>query len=183
MAHKGKEIRNPKTGQTIQFVKTRADTNGRYLELISTYESHSKEPIPHYHPRQDEYFEVLQGELSVRLKGKLTTLQPGDTIHIERNTVHSMWNGTAEKTVISWKTVPAMDTEYLLELNTGLANDDKTNADGVPDLLQVALMMNHYDHVFRVAKPPFFVQKVIFGILTPFARLLGYKSYYQKYID
>lgn len=183
MAHKGKEIRNPKTGQIIQFVKTKADTNGRYLELISTYEAHSKEPIPHYHPRQDEYFAVLQGELSVRFNGRIMTLKPGDTVHIERNTIHSMWNATNEKTVVSWKTVPAMDTEYLLELNTGLANDDKTNADGVPGLLQVALMMNHYDHVFRVAKPPFIIQKVVFGILTPFALLLGYKPYYQKYID
>ncbi|RRB06607.1 cupin domain-containing protein [Larkinella rosea] len=183
MAHKGKEIRNPKTGQVIQFVKTKADTRGRYLELISTYEAHSKEPVPHYHPNQDEYFEVLQGELTIRLNGRLKILQPGDKLHIERNRVHSMWNASDDKTVVSWKTVPAMDTEYLLELNTGLANDDKTNAEGIPDLLQVALMMNHYDHVFRVAKPPFVVQKLVFGMLTPLAWLLGYKPYYKKYID
>ena len=183
MAHKGKEIRNPKTGQIIQFVQTQADTNGQLLELITTYEAHSKEPIAHYHPHQDEYFEVLQGELSIRLGGNLQTLQPGDKIHIKKNTVHSMWNATDDKTVASWKTIPAMDTEYLLELNTGLASDGKTNAEGVPGLLQVALMMNHFDHVFRLAKPPFAVQKIVFGLLTPFALLLGYRPFYRKYLD
>ncbi|MGM9508411.1 cupin domain-containing protein [Larkinella sp. GY13] len=182
MAHKGKEIRNPKTGQVIQFVQTQADTNGQLLELITTYEAHSKEPMAHYHPHQDEYFEVLQGALTVRLGGDLQTLQPGDKIQIRKNTVHSMWNATDDKTVVAWKTIPAMDTEYLLELNTGLASDGKTNADGVPGLLQVALMMNHFDQVFRLAKPPFAVQKIVFGLLTPFALLLGYRPFYRKYL-
>ncbi|GAB3900927.1 hypothetical protein GCM10028803_24680 [Larkinella knui] len=183
MARKGKEIRNPKTGQIIQFIQTRADTNGQFLELISTYEAHSKEPVPHYHPHQDEHFLVLQGELSVRLNGVMQVLQPGDKIHIAKNSIHAMWNSTSDKTVVSWKTAPAMDTEYFLELSTGLASDGKTNEDGIPGILQVALMMNHYDHVFRLAKPPFAIQKIVFGILTPLARLFGYKPYYQKYID
>ncbi|MFC5408706.1 cupin domain-containing protein [Larkinella bovis] len=183
MAHKGKEIRNPKTGQLIQFVQTRTDTNGQFLELISTYEAHSKEPVPHYHPHQDEYFEVLQGQLSVRLNGALRTFRPGERIHIARNTPHSMWNSTDDPTVVTWKTVPALDTEYLLELNAGLANAGKTNEEGIPGILQIALMMQHYNHVFRLAKPPFLVQKVVFALLTPVARLLGYKPYYREYID
>jgi quercetin dioxygenase-like cupin family protein len=183
MAHKGKEIRNPKTGQIIQFVQTKSDPKGQFLELISTYEAHSKEPVAHYHPNQDEYFEVLQGELSVRLNGKLQALKPGEKLHIEKNTVHSMWNATEDKAVVSWKTVPALDTEYLLEMNTGLATDNKTNEEGIPGILQVALMMNHFDHVFRVAKPSFAIQKIVFGILTPFAWLLGYRPFYPKYVD
>ncbi|MGV3560878.1 cupin domain-containing protein [Larkinella arboricola] len=183
MAHQGKEIYNPKTGQLIQFIKTRTDTNGEFLELISTYEPGSKEPLPHYHPHQDEYFDVLQGELSVRLNGNLQILKPGDQIHIQKTTVHAMWNATNNKSVVRWRTVPALDTEHLLELNVGLVNDGKTNKDGVPNLLQVALMMMHYNHVFRLAQPPYPVQRVIFMLLTPVARLMGYKPYYKKYLD
>lgn len=183
MANKGKVIRNPKTGQIIQFVQTKADTDGQMLEMISTYEAGSKEPVPHYHPYQDEYFEVLQGQLTVRLHGAVQVLRPGDKLHIAKNTIHSMWNTAAEPAVINWKTVPAMDTEFLLELNAGLGNDGKTNEDGVPGILQGALMLTHYNHVFRLAKPPFAVQKVVFAILSPFARLLGYKPFYPEYIN
>lgn len=183
MAHQGKEIYNPKTGQLIQFIKTKADTNGQLLELITTYEAGNKEPFPHYHPHQDEYFDVLQGELSVRLNGTKKIFGPGDKIHIKKNTVHSMWNATDDKTVVCWRTVPALDTEHLLELNAGLVNDGKTNQDGVPNLLQAALMMTHYNHVFRLAKPPYAVQKVVFMVLSPLARMMGYKPYYKKYLD
>ncbi|WP_128546763.1 cupin domain-containing protein [Larkinella soli] len=183
MAFKGKELRNPKTGQNIRFVRTKADTNGELLEMITTYETVSKEPVPHYHPTQDEYFEVLEGEVTVRLAGGLRVLKAGDQLHIAPKTVHSMWNNTRNRTVLNWKVMPALDTEYFLETANGLVNDGKTNETGTPGLLQVALMVNRFNHVFRPAKPPFGVQKVVFGILSPFARLLGYRSTYPQYID
>jgi mannose-6-phosphate isomerase-like protein (cupin superfamily) len=185
MAYQGKEIRNSVTGQTIQFVQTRTDTDGQLLEMISKYDSHSIEPAPHYHPHQDEYFEVLEGELTVCLHGEPQpiTLRPGRQLHIGKNVVHAMWNASAQPTVVRWKTIPAMHTEYLIEITTGLANDGKTNATGIPGLLQVALMMSYFGDVFRLAKPPKAVQTVVFGALSPLARLLGYQAFIQKYVD
>ncbi|WP_234735073.1 cupin domain-containing protein [Tellurirhabdus bombi] len=185
MAYQGKEIRNSVTGQTIRFVQTKADTKGQLLEMVSTYDKNSREPAPHYHPNQDEYFEVLEGELTVRLQGErqTLTLRPGRQLHISKNVVHAMWNESAQPTIVRWKTVPAMNTEYLLEITTGLANDGKTNASGIPGLLQVALMMPYFADVFRLAKPPRAVQKIVFGALAPLACVLGYRAFIQKYVD
>lgn len=183
MAYRNKKICNSKTGQDIIFLQTSADTNGELLEMESIYNEQSREPVPHYHPYQAEDFTVLEGELSVRMDGSVKVLKKGDTLHIPVNTVHSMWNKSNHKTIVNWKVRPAMNTEYLLETATGLANDGKTNRGGRPNMLQAALMMNTYSRVFRLAKPHYIVQKIVFAILAPIAFLSGYKATYKEYLD
>lgn len=183
MAFKNKQISNPKTRQDIKFILTATETDGKLLEMETTYNSCSKEPAAHYHPSQVEDFIVLSGQLTVRIDGQLKTLMQGDTLHIPMNKVHSMWNATEEETVVNWKVQPAMDTDNFLETATGLAIDGKTNEDGIPNLLQVVLMANKYSNVFRLSKPPFAIQKIVFVMLTPFSYLFGYRPTYKKYLS
>jgi quercetin dioxygenase-like cupin family protein len=183
MAFRNKEIKNPQTGQTIRFLQTSKDTAGGMLEMESIYETNSAEPPAHYHPRQEEDFLVLEGELMVRVDGKEKVLKRGDHLHIARNVVHCMWNKSGHRTVVNWKVVPAMDTEYLLETASGLAIEGKVDATGKPSLLQIALMMNRFSSVFRLARPPFAFQKIIFGLLVPFAFVAGYRSTYRHHLD
>lgn len=183
MAIRNKILRNQLTGQDLRFIRTACDTNGELLEMESTYHSRSTEPPMHYHPQQQEYFTVLAGELSVRMDGKLKVLLPGDHLHIAKNTVHAMWNSSDQKTTVLWRVMPALDTEQLFETIYGLVSEGKTNAKGFPSLLQMALTANRFAGVFRLAKPPFVVQQMIFLMLTPFAWLTGKKAIYKKYID
>jgi quercetin dioxygenase-like cupin family protein len=183
MAFSNKIISNSKTGQDIRFLLTGKDTNGEFLEMETSYESYSKEPAPHYHPNQDEDFTVIEGELTVRIDGRLRILRQGDSLHIAKNKVHSMWNNTKTKTIVNWKIKPALNTDKFLETATGLANDGKTDADGTPNILQGVLMANKYAGEFRLQRPPFSVQKVLFIVLTPFAYMCGYRPDYKKYLD
>jgi quercetin dioxygenase-like cupin family protein len=183
MAYKNKLISNPKTGQDIRFIQTGKDNGGKLLEMESTYNSYSKEPPPHYHPHHNEDFKVLEGKLTVRIEGQLLTLYPGDTLHVPANKTHSMWNNSKSRTVVNWKVHPATALDHFLETVTGLAADGKTNDDGVPNLLQAAMLANKYTDVFRLSRPAFFVQKTMFLILTPLAYLLGYRPIYKKYLD
>jgi quercetin dioxygenase-like cupin family protein len=183
MAYKNKVIRNPVTRQEIKFLQTASDTGGKLLEMESTYFAHSTEPPSHYHAYQFEDFTVLEGEISARINGEIKTFKAGEHIHFPANTVHSMWNSSNQKSVVNWKIQPAMNTEHLLETGMGLANDGKVNDKGLPNILQVALMMNKFSDVFRLAKPPLAIQKIVFGVLSPIALLLGYRSSYKKYLD
>ena len=155
MAFKNKIILNPKTRNEIKFLQTSKDTDGKLLEMESTYFSHSKEPPPHYHPYQEEDFTVLSGEISIRINGRINILKQRESIHIPANTVHSMWNNSDNKTIVNWKVRPAMETEIMLETLIGLAKDGKTNEAGVPGLLQISLTANKYSNVLRLSKPPF----------------------------
>jgi quercetin dioxygenase-like cupin family protein len=183
MAYCGKKISNPAAKMSIHFLQTKDDTAGKLLEMEATYQPHSTEPVMHYHPCQEEDFTVLEGELTVILKGQTTVLKAGDSLHIAPGVQHAMWNNTNNKTVVNWQVRPAMDTEHLLETTAGLASDGKVNKKGMPSILQVALMANKYSKVFRLSKPAFAVQKIVFAILSPFARLAGLQPDYQEYLD
>jgi len=183
MAYQGKTMLNSKTGIETRFIQTSKDTGGQLLEMETAYPAHSPEPPPHYHPFQEEDFVVLSGEMTVRLDGQLRILQQGDTLHIPKNQVHSMWNHTDNKAVVNWKVRPALDSEYLFETATGLANAGKTSAGGTPNILQSALLMNRFAREFRLAKPPYPVQRVLFGLLAPLGRLLGMRGWYGEFVD
>src|SRR5690242_17365617 len=127
MAFKNKEISNPVTGQSIRFIQTSKDTGGVLLEMESVYAANSQEPVEHYHPFQDEDFLVIQGEVTVRINDERRILKQGDWLHIPRNVHHSMWNSSGSKAVVSWRVIPAYETEYLLETTFGLARNGKTD--------------------------------------------------------
>lgn len=183
MAYANKIIRNTITGQVIRFVKTGKDTGGELLEMEASYEGQSIEPAPHYHPKQAEDFMILSGELATKINGQLKTFRAGDKLHIPKNTVHSMWNQSGEKTVVLWHVRPALDTEYFFETATGLANDGKTNAVGIPGFLQGLLLINRFSNVYRLTKPGIIVQKIAFALLAPIAYLIGYRPTYTAYLD
>ncbi|UOQ68601.1 cupin domain-containing protein [Hymenobacter volaticus] len=71
-------IYNPVTRQQLTFVAT----SQQELIIEASYGTGSKEPLPHYHPMQEEYFEVISGQLTVRLNNQLSTLHLGDTLRI-----------------------------------------------------------------------------------------------------
>ena len=183
MAYKNKIIRNLKSGQDVCFLQTSKDTNGSLLEMEAIFSPHSKEPIAHYHPRQEEDFTVLAGALTIRINGQLKVLYAGDRLHIAPNNVHAMWNNSDEKTLVNWKVKPAINTEYFMETLAGLAADDKTDDTGKPGILQIALIADKFSNVVRLAKPPYTVQKIVFKLLTPFAYIAGYRPVYRQYLD
>ncbi|QMU26704.1 cupin domain-containing protein [Adhaeribacter radiodurans] len=183
MAYPNKTIRHPKTGQEIQFLLTAKETNGQLLHMQTTYQAHSTEPPAHYHPNQEEDFRVLEGEIKVRINGQVKLLKQGEALHIPRNTIHTMWNATERPAVVDWQVRPALNTDHFFETHMGLANEGKTNEAGIPNIWQIALIARYFADVFRLAKPSFMVQRVLFALLTPIAYLLGYRPTYKKYLD
>ncbi|HEX9957795.1 MAG TPA: cupin domain-containing protein [Fibrella sp.] len=177
MAHSDKIIRNNKTGQQIRFIQTSRDTNGQLLEMEATFRAGSVRPAAHYHPNQVEDFTVVAGQLTVQIDGQTRTLGTGDTLHVSRNTVHAMWNGSENETIVNWQVRPALDTESFFETVFELSNEGKTAPDGMPPLLQRVLLAQHFSAVFRLAKPAPVIQRLVFGVLSPVARLAGYRVF------
>src|SRR5687768_8536880 len=107
--------------------------------METIFQPGSKEPPAHYHPYQEENFTIISGELTVKLKGSLKVYTAGETLFVPKNTIHSMWNPSGSTTVVRWHVAPALDTEYFFETMMGLAGEGKTNKEGVPRILQIAL--------------------------------------------
>jgi quercetin dioxygenase-like cupin family protein len=62
------------------------------LEVEVIYGASGSPPPKHFHPDQDEHFEVLAGRLRVRVDGDERELGLGEEIDIPRRRVHQMWN-------------------------------------------------------------------------------------------
>jgi quercetin dioxygenase-like cupin family protein len=178
MVQAGNVFENPVSGQRLIFRKTARDTGGELLEVESVYTKPSpSRPPAHYHPRQEEHFEVLSGEVHALIGGQERTLREGDVFIVPPRVPHGMWAEEAG-TRVKWQTRPALKTEAFFETVWGLARDGKVNDRGVPNLLRAALIARDYQEEYRLVSLSRAVQKVLFGLLAPVGRLLGYPARY-----
>ncbi len=181
MARAGEVLENPVSGQRIIFRKTADDTDGKLLEVESVYTKPTlSRPPAHYNPRQEERFEVLSGRVNVVVSGESRTLEEGEVLTMPPGTPHEMWAEEAGARV-NWQTRPAMRTEEFFETIWGLARNGKTDAKGIPSLPQVAVIASEYADEFRLASPPWPVQRALFAVLAPAGKLLDYKARYREH--
>jgi mannose-6-phosphate isomerase-like protein (cupin superfamily) len=178
VAHAGDELLNPVSGQRLVFLQTTEDTKGELLEVESTYAAGGQQPPVHYHPAQEERFEVLAGTVEILLGDGVRTLRQGEVLSVPAGSPHSIWSQTGGR--VNWQTRPAGKTEAFFELVWGLARDGKVNQNGRPNLLQSAVLARAYRKEWRLARPPYGIQLVLFGVLAPIGRLLGYRASYPR---
>ena len=165
----------------LTFRRTERDTAGAFLEMEAVYRAGSLRPPAHFHPAQEELFEIVEGSLRFNVGGEERTVKAGERLVIPARTVHQAWNDSAGETRAVWTVRPALRTQRMFETLYGLAMDGKTNAAGTPNLLQTVMVAREYRNEFVVATPPVFVQNCVFGILAPIASLLGYRAHYDQY--
>ena len=81
--------------------------------MEQSYEADAEAPPRHYHPSQDEHFEVLEGSIALRVGHEHRTVPAGESFDIPRGTVHTMGPAGGPATV-RWEVRPALRTEEFL---------------------------------------------------------------------
>lgn len=184
MAHAGKVISNTAMAGTVKFIKTAADTGGALLEMEATYNRAVDAVREHVHPYQDEHIEVLAGMVSVQIKGQERIYVAGESFDVPRNIPHAFLGAAgSEEARIRWQIRPALDTETYVETVYGLAADGKMKDTGMPNLFQLAVIVRVFHEELHLTKPSRLVQNIVFGLLAPIGRALGYQAHYEKYSD
>ncbi len=182
MARAGEELHNPVQGDWIVFRETARDTGGELLSAELLVSPKAAGPPAHVHPLQEERFEVLSGTIRARLGNQERSLPEGERMTVAPGTPHTWWNDGEVDARVSLELRPALNSEVGFETIYGLARDGKTNKDGVPSLLQLAVMLGGVNRgELYLAHPPIPVQKALFAALAPVGRLLGYKDRYPNY--
>lgn len=144
------------------------------LEVEGTWGPNGSPPPKHFHPAQDERFEVLEGVLTTRVDGEQRELRAGDVIEIPRGAVHQMWNATGEPTRAIWRTSPAGRTaEWFADLD-GLLRSGRVGGNGMPSPLAFGVYLTEYRDVIRLAGPQPLVQGSM-RVLGALGRLRGYR--------
>jgi quercetin dioxygenase-like cupin family protein len=179
MAKAGEELLNPVTGLRTVFRKIAEETSGELLQVDWIGESSWTTGPHHVHPQQEERFEVLSGRLGLRADGIERVHGAGDVIVVSAGSPHAAWNAGDDEVHVLVDFRPALRTERAFETLAGLARDGKTNRAGSPkNLLQLALILRHFEGEIYFVQPPLAVQRVILGVLAKVARLLGYRAEY-----
>jgi mannose-6-phosphate isomerase-like protein (cupin superfamily) len=179
MARTGDIIENPMIGDRIVFLRTAKETQGELLQFDDFLKVGGRGPIEHIHIRQEERLEVITGAACVRVNGQERGLNPGDFVVIAPGTPHCWWNCGDVGLQLRTEFRPAYDLERFFELIFGLARDGKTDETGSPSFLQIAVMSPAYD--IYLPRPPIFVQKLLFAVLGPIAKMRGYRAWYPQY--
>ena len=184
MARAGQEIYNPVQGDWTVFKETAQDTGGQLMrgELVVSPRGGN---LLHVHPLQEEHFKALSGTLGVPVGEEHRSLGEGEEATVPPGTPHRWWNADdAEEARVLGEVRPALNTEIFFETLYGLARDGKTDENGVPNPLQMAVTLNGVNKgEIYLARPPIPVQKAFLAALAPVGRLLGYKDHYPKYSE
>jgi mannose-6-phosphate isomerase-like protein (cupin superfamily) len=129
-------------------------------------------PPSHLHPHQDERFEVLEGELRVRLGAAERTLRAGDVLDIPRGTAHQMWNASERRARARWEVRPALRTqEFFAAVDRSRAF--RSGKDGGMTPLGAGPVMAEFSDEFRLALPGPLDRPVV-ALLALGGRLRGY---------
>ena len=140
-----------KLGPTARISIVRSDADE--LEVEATYAAGSQPPPNHFHPAQDEEFEILQGSMQVRIGGgPEKTLREGETLEVPRGTQHTMWNGADVPARTRWITRPAGRTEGWFRTLDSFQRRAEAGVSVEP--AEYTTAFEEYQDVFRLAPPP-----------------------------
>src|SRR5437899_154964 len=140
------------------------------LELEAAFEPGGHPPPQHWHPDQDEHFEILEGTLTATVDGREVVKRAGETLDIPRGTVHAMWNAGTEQTRVRWQVRPAGRTEQWFASVAAVRAEH-----GKPGLLAYAVLLTEFRDVFRPVVPAAPVVRALLAALAPIGRLRGYR--------
>lgn len=181
MARSGETIKNTVTGEVFTWERVAADTDGRLVLGEMVLPPGGFVTAEHVHPNQEERYEVLTGELHVRIDGRERIVGSGDKVVVPVGKPHVWWNAGQDEVRFRCEVTPALHFETFLETLFGLASDGKTDAKGFPGPLQMAVLMHAYRDEVRLARPSPAIQDLLFGPLAMIGRLVGYRSSYPRY--
>lgn len=176
-----KPLIHPITGERLAFRKRSRDTGGELLEFTLYLAPGGFIAAAHVHPNQEERFEVGGTSVMFRVAGKERLYKPGEVAVVPAGTPHVWWNPSQEEAATLVQFRPALATETMFETFFGLAADGKVNTKGLPNPLQMMLLVHEYRREVQLPRPAQFVLGPLAMLLAPIARAAGYRGRYDKY--
>lgn len=159
--------------EKLEFNDVRERTGGQRSEGILTLGPGNEGPMAHIHTHQVEGFEVLSGSLVLVVGGTSVTLRAGESFVVPAGQVHKPRNDDTTTSVVAkfWYE-PALNTEWMLQSMGEWAMERGGDWRKVP-LVPTACLMFRLRGEYRLAGMPFWLQDVLFGILTVVAHITG----------
>lgn len=153
------------TGEQVTFLETAAETGGEHLLIQVSLPPQGDGPPLHSHLTFTEEFEVLDGNLTVKVDKRTLNLGVGEKAFVLLGLNHTFTNTTNEPVTFTVKLTPPSLFEESMRIHYGLMDDNLTNDKGVPrNLLQLALILWMQDTLVA-GLPPKFQRALLTGLV------------------
>jgi mannose-6-phosphate isomerase-like protein (cupin superfamily) len=127
----------------------------------------------HVHPRLEERYQVLAGEVTFRVDGKPVVAGPGAKVVVPAGVRHSFRNTGADTAHLEVEAHPPLHLRESIEEGASLAKAEKFTAAGRPrslrGLIEGAALARRYRETVVLSSPPPVVQRMLFPLLARFA--------------
>lgn len=174
------EIVNPVTGERVVFRDGVGDPTAARLSMDFYLKPSGGVFVPHLHRQQREVLHVRSGTLKCTFTDGERLVTAGESVTIEPGVGHSLLNAGTEELHAYVEFTPALGAEAFLRNYFGLCSDGKSNDKGDLPLLHLAVFMPTYGN-YR-GDIPLLAQRILFFVLRPIGKLLGYRASYPKYM-
>ncbi|GHN02599.1 hypothetical protein WSM22_40880 [Cytophagales bacterium WSM2-2] len=177
----GDVFKNPATGE-FGYIRTAPTVSNEQLLVVDLRVRPGGAVLgEHYHPVIKERFTVISGSIGFKLDGVKGIAKAGETLDIPAGVVHDWWNSGNEEARVIVQVKPGDRFADMAVTSFGLAVEGKTNKKGMPGFLQMAVLAKEFTDVMRLTKPPVWIQDILFSILAPLGRLMGYRASYAHH--
>ncbi len=172
---------NPGTGEWIEYLVTGEESDGELVRY--RWRSLPGGSIPeHFHPRQEQRFEIESGEAHFTRDGKEVVAGPGDTVVVPAGARHSQWNSSDEEVRGTVELRPALRAKEMHEMFAGFNNEGMASKNGAPKgPLQLGVTFWHFRDDIRVCSPPLWLQNLFLPPLCAIGRAVGMKPYNESW--
>lgn len=181
MSKAGDRFENPITGEYGYTRVGTEETGGKLLVSDLRVRPGGAVLGAHLHPTIDERFTVVSGQIGYMLDGQRGVLQAGQSADLPKGVPHDWWNAGDEEARVIVEIRPAARFEEMAITLFSLAAEGKTNKKGVPNPLQLAVISQEFADTVQFMNPPRWVQRLLFGVLAPLGRALGYRASYPHH--
>ena len=182
-ANVGELYENPVTGERGVVRVPPSEANGHLLVVDLYLRPGGKVAGEHVHPVATEAFTPVRGRLAVRHGGRVLDAGPGTRVQVAPGVPHEFWNPTDEEVRLVVEVQPG---EHLVQLIRQLfltAQDGRTDADGRPRPLHAAVLAREFADTMRFTRPPQPLQRALFALLSPIARVTGHRALDPAYLE
>ncbi len=175
----GLVFRSELEGFTQRIVKREAGL--LWVEL--TLDPHAEGPPAHVHTRFRERFHVTEGSISLLISGEVVVVETGEEELVPPGTIHKPYNPNDVPAVVGGPLTRdyALPDEFGVFLTQAYGYFDESPGNSQPPqaLFQMSRFSPRYDS--WLGGPPIGLQRALFWVLGPVARVLGYRSYYPRF--
>ena len=181
MARTGTVISNPNTGERVRWHLTGTETDGRLVRAEWWTEPGGGVSFEHVHREAEERFEVLAGHLAAEVDGRRVDIGPGEREALPAGVPHRWWNAGGDELHFMLEIAPAGHFVETIETLFGLAREGRVRSNGMPGLLQLAVMSRAFDFEAHPSSPPLPVLRALAAVLAPIGRLAGRRPTYPRF--